>query len=67
VVPAAAHGLARIMDPEDADQEEARDTLELALPLLKEAAGGPVHGLIGVAEPLAAIEDAVNVEGFDET
>ena len=40
--------------------------LELALPLLEEAAGGHVEGIIGDPEPLAAIHDAVNVRGFDE-
>ncbi len=45
---------------------EARDTLELALPLLSEAAGGEVKGLVGSSEPLAAIQDAVNLQGFDE-
>ena len=54
------------MDPEDTDESEARTTLELALPLMSEAAGSQVEGLIGDAEPLAAIQDAVNLEGFDE-
>lgn len=66
LVPAAAHGLHKIVDPEDADESEARTTLELALPLISEAAGHQVEGLIGDAEPLAAIQDAVNLEGFDE-
>lgn len=66
LVPAAAHGLHRFVDPEDADEGEARTTLELALPLMSEAAGGDVEGLIGDSEPLAAIQDAINLEGFDE-
>ena len=66
LVPAAAHGLHRLVDPEDADESEARTTLELALPLISEAAGHDVEGLIGDSEPLAAIQDAVNLEGFDE-
>ena len=40
--------------------------IELALPLLEEAAGGPVDAMIGVPEPLAAIQDAINLHGFDE-
>ena len=40
--------------------------LELALPLLEEAAGGHVEGMIGDPEPLNAIQDAVNLHGFDE-
>ncbi len=66
LVPAAAHGLHRFVDPEDTDDHEARSTLELALPLMSEAAGGQVEGLIGDAEPLAAVQDAINLEGFDE-
>ena len=65
-VPALAHGLHRVMDPEDAGDGEAEATLELALPLLSEAAGAEVEGMIGVSEPLAAIQDAVNLHGFDE-
>ncbi len=66
LVPNPAHGLHRLVDPEDVGDGEARDTLELALPLLSEAAGGEVKGLVGTSEPLAAIQDAVNLHGFDE-
>ncbi len=66
LVPAAAPGLHKVMDPEDSDHGEAEATLELALPLLREAAGGEVEGIVGDAEPLAAIQDAVNMRGFDE-
>jgi hypothetical protein len=66
LVPNAAHGLHKLVDPEDQARAEAEQTLELALPLLEAAAGGPVEGMIGVPEPLAAIQDAVNIHGFDE-
>jgi hypothetical protein len=66
LVPNTAHGLHRVVDPEDQGQSEAQQTLELALPLLEEAAGGHVEGMVGDPEPLAAIQDAVNVHGFDE-
>jgi hypothetical protein len=66
LVPNTAHGLHRVIDPEDQSQSEAEETLELALPLLEQAAGGPVEGMIGDPEPLAAIQDAINVHGFDE-
>jgi hypothetical protein len=66
LVPALAHGLHRVTDPEDASTEEAQEVLELALPLLSEAAGAEVEGMIGVSEPLAAIQDAINLHGFDE-
>ena len=66
LVPNSAHGLHRLVDPEDQSQNEAEQTLELALPLLESAAGSPVDGMIGVPEPLAAIQDAINIHGFDE-
>ena len=66
LVPNTSTGLERVADPEDHDDAEARATLELALPLLEDAAGGPVTGMIGAPEPLAAIHDAVNLHGFDE-
>ena len=66
LVPRSAHGLHRIMDPEDQDDAEAREILERALPLLSAAAGTPVDGLIGDPTPLTAIEDAVNGQTFDE-
>ena len=40
--------------------------LALALPLLEEAAGGHVEGMVGDPEPLNAVQDAVNLQGFDE-
>ena len=66
LVPAVAHGMHRAVDPEDQPRDEAQATLELALPILEEAAGDSVEGLIGVSEPLAAVEDAVNTGEFDE-
>src|SRR5215211_7501203 len=66
LVPNATHGLHKVVDPEDQSQNEAETTIELALPLLEEAVGGPVDAMIGVPEPLAAIQDAVNLHGFDE-
>jgi hypothetical protein len=67
LVPASAHGISRIADPEDdADVSEAQSSLDLALPLLEEAAGGPVEGLVGDPDPFLAVSDAVNVRGFDE-
>jgi hypothetical protein len=66
LVPNAAHGLHRVVDPEDQESSEVDQVLALALPLLQEAAGGPVEGIVGDASPLDAIQDAVNVRGFDE-
>jgi hypothetical protein len=66
LVPNIAHGLHRVVDAEDQDQEAANSVLELALPLLEEAAGARVEGMIGDPEPLNAVQDAVNLHGFDE-
>ncbi len=66
LVPSSAHGLHQLVDPEDQGRSEAEATLELALPLLEDAAGAPVEPMIGVHEPLAAIQDAINLHGFDE-
>jgi hypothetical protein len=67
LVPSSPHGLHQVVDPEDQGRSEAEETIELALPLLEEAAGKPVEPMIGVHEPLAAIQDAINLHGpFDE-
>ena len=50
----------------DPETEEAAATLELALPLLDEAAAGHVEGTIGDSDPLVAVQQAVERGGFDE-
>jgi hypothetical protein len=50
----------------DPDTEETAATLELALPLLDDAAGGHVDGIIGDTDPFLAVEQAVEEGGFDE-
>ena len=50
----------------DPDTEEAAATLELAIPLLSEAAGGHVKGVVGDSDPLAGVQKAVERGGFDE-
>jgi hypothetical protein len=66
VVPAHPHGLHKVVDPQEGDAGDAERTLAAALPLLSEAAGAPVTGQVGDAEPLMAIEDAVNRDRYDE-
>jgi hypothetical protein len=66
LVPAVARGLHRATDPEDQAPDEAQSTLELAIPVLEDAAGSRVEGRIGDSEPLAAVEDAVNTGEFHE-
>jgi hypothetical protein len=50
----------------DADTEESALTLELALPLLDEAAGGRVEGLVGDTDPFVAVQGAMRRTAFDE-
>lgn len=66
LVPNPAHGLHRVVDAQDQDEHEAEEVLAQALPLLSEAAGSKVEGIVGDADPLAAVHDAVNLRGFDE-
>jgi hypothetical protein len=66
VVPRVAHGLDRVMDPEDTDDREAQAVLDLALPLLEKAVGASVRGHVGDPNPYDAVQDAVNLMGFDE-
>ena len=66
LVPNPTHGLHTVVDPEDQGTNEAEAICELAIPLLEEAAGGEVEQLIGDPRPLDAIQDAVNLHGFDE-
>jgi hypothetical protein len=50
----------------DPDTEAAAITLELALPLLEEAAGGRVEGLVGDTDPFVAVRDTLERGEFDE-
>ncbi len=66
LVPNAAPGLHKVVDPEDQGGGEAQAVIDRAKPLLSDAAGAPVEGIIGSPDPIAAIEDAINLRGFDE-
>jgi hypothetical protein len=66
LVPNPAHGLHRVVDPEDVTSSEAEDTIELAIPLLEEAAGGHVEGLIGDEDPVRAVAAALAEAQYDE-
>jgi hypothetical protein len=66
LVPASARGLHRVVDPEDHGARAAERVIASALPLLSAAARSPVTGRVGSHEPLAAVQDALNLVGFDE-
>jgi hypothetical protein len=66
LVPNAAHGLHKVVDPEDQSAEEADAVVKRAVPLLEEAAGGHVEGIVGAPDPVVAVHDAINLRGFDE-
>jgi len=66
LVPNPAHGLHKVVDAQDQGPGEAQDVLDGALPKLSAAAGSEVQGVIGDADPVAAVEYAINLRGFDE-
>jgi hypothetical protein len=66
LVPASSRGLHRVIDSEDHGLPQAERRLEVAIPLLSEAAGCEVVGIVGCHEPFAAVQDALNLLGFDE-
>lgn len=66
LVPASPHGLHRVVDPEDHGVAEAQRRLDATLPSLSAAAGTDVVGIVGSHDPLAAVQDALNLLGFDE-
>ena len=66
LVPARMHDPHRVTDAPDHGIADAEERLELAIPLLSEAAGEAILGVVGGHEPLAAVQDALNLLGFDE-
>ena len=66
LVPNPAHGLHKVVDAQDVGPGEAQEVLDAALPKLSAAAGSQVEGVIGDPDPVAAVQDAINLRGFDE-
>jgi hypothetical protein len=66
LVPALAHGLHRVVDPEDEWGDEAERTIVTLRPAIEAAVGEPISTVITSHGPLAAIEDAVKLQAFDE-
>jgi hypothetical protein len=50
----------------DPDTEESALTLELAIPLLEEAAGGRVEGIVGDTDPFHAVAGVLERDRYDE-
>jgi hypothetical protein len=50
----------------DPDTDEAAITLELAIPLLTEAAGATVEGIVGDTDPFVAVQQTLDRGDFDE-
>lgn len=50
----------------DPDTDEAVAVVELAVPLLEDAAGAPVEARIGPSDPYDAVREALAGGGFDE-
>ena len=55
-----------LLIPDVTDRKKADWTLENAVPMLQRAAGGPVEGLIGGADPFTSVQNAVRDGNFDE-
>jgi hypothetical protein len=66
LVPNTTHGLHKVVDPQDQGVSEAQEVIDRALPDLREAAGGSVDGIVGDPDPVAAVQDAINLHEFDE-
>ena len=50
----------------DADTEESAVVLDLAIPVLEEAAGAQVDALVGDTDPFVAVREAVHAGHYDE-
>ncbi|MGZ4255180.1 MAG: hypothetical protein ACXVH3_26070 [Solirubrobacteraceae bacterium] len=50
----------------DPETEEAAKVIELAVPLLEEAAGGRVEAIVGDTDPFLAVRAALQSSAFDE-
>ncbi len=66
LVPATARILRAVIGSGDGRDAAAEARLEAAIPILSEAAGAPIIGVVGSSEPLIAVQDALDLLGFDE-
>jgi hypothetical protein len=66
LVPRRAHGMHKVVDPQEVGDDEAQRVIADAVPKLSDAAGAPFTASMGDPEPLMAIEDAINLGDYDE-
>ena len=66
LVPNARTVCTRSSTPRTREPGEAQQVLDEALPRLSERAGSEVEGIVGDPDPSAAVQDAINLRGFDE-
>jgi hypothetical protein len=66
LVPGTVRVLNRVIDGEYQGDGDAEARVEAAIPILSQAAGAPIIGVVGSPEPLLAVQDALNLLGFDE-
>jgi hypothetical protein len=55
-----------LLIPDATDRQKADQTLARALPMMKEAAGAPVKGMVGGPDSFDAVRSAVEEGSFDE-
>ena len=66
LVPNRAHGLHKVVDAQDQGPAEAQEVLGSGSAQLTASAGSQVEGIVGDPDPVAAVQDAINLRGFDE-
>ena len=66
LVPSTPRALHSVRESRSDGHGEAEARLEAAIPILSEAAGAPIVGVLGASEPLRAVQDALTLLGFDE-
>jgi hypothetical protein len=66
LVPNTTHGLHKVVDPQDQGASEAQKVIDRAVPALSDVAGASVEAIVGDPDPVAAIQDAINLHNFDE-
>jgi hypothetical protein len=66
LVPGTARIRHRVIQADYHIDGDAEARVDAAIPVLSEAAGAPIIGVVGSSEPLRAVQDALNLLGFDE-